>query len=76
MIGDRAVTYGKSSYQSTLDQVGTNKANIDTLYGYFTGTASFSALNAASFWLNNYRITAGSSVPINGVNYHLVTWNT
>ena len=76
VIGDRAVTYGKSSYQSTLDQVGTNKANIDTLYGYFTGTASFSALNAASFWLNNYRITAGSSVPINGVNYHLVTWNT
>ncbi len=75
-LSDRAVTYGKSSYQTTLDQVGINKANIDTLYGYFTGTASFSALQAGTFWLNGYRVRAGSNVPINGTNYHLVTWGT
>ncbi len=43
-IGGGAVSYGKTSFQSTLDQVGTNKANIDVLYGYFTGYAHFSQM--------------------------------
>ena len=43
-IGSGAVSYGKTSFQSTLDQVGTNKANIDVLYGYFTGYAHFSQM--------------------------------
>ncbi len=54
--------------------MGTNKANIDTLFGYFTGSASFSSLSAASFWLNGYGVRAGSSIPIGGTNYRLVTW--
>ena len=41
VIGENAVSYGKTSFQPTLDQVGTNTANIDTLYGYFTGSAHF-----------------------------------
>ena len=43
-IGSGAVSYGKTSFQTTLDQVGTNKANIDVLYGYFTGYAHFSQM--------------------------------
>ena len=41
VIGNSAVSYAKTSFQGTLDQVGTNTANIDTLYGYFTGSAHF-----------------------------------
>ena len=74
VIGSQAVSYGKTSFQTTLDQVGTNKANIDTLFGYFTGSASFSSLSAASFWLNGYGVRAGSSIPIGGTSYRLVTW--
>ena len=74
VIGSQAVSYGKTSFQTTLDQVGTNKANIDTLFGYFTGSASFSSLSAVSFWLNGYGVRAGSSIPIGGTSYRLVTW--
>ncbi|MBR0161962.1 MAG: hypothetical protein IJQ02_11865 [Oscillospiraceae bacterium] len=71
VIGNSAVSYAKTSFQGTLDQVGTNKANIDTIFGYFTGSANFSALNAANFWLNGYRINAGTTTPYG----NLVTWS-
>ena len=74
VIGSQAVSYGKTSFQTTLDQVGTNKANIDTLFGYFTGSASFSSLSAVSFWLNGYGVRADSSIHIGGTSYRLVTW--
>ena len=73
VIGSQAVSYAKTSFQGTLDQVGTNAANIDTIYGYFTGSASFSALNATTFWLNGYQ-HSNATVPINGLNMNLVTW--
>ena len=75
VIGSQAVSYAKTSFQGTLDQVGTNKANIDTIYGYFTGSASFSALNATTFWLNGYQ-HSNATVPINGMNMNLVTWGS
>lgn len=36
-IGDQAVTYGKSAYQGTLNQVGSNASSISDLYGYING---------------------------------------
>ena len=45
-----AVTYNNTAtgVQGTLDQVGTNAADINTLKGYFTGFAQFSSLDVSS----------------------------
>ena len=74
VIGSSAVSYGKTSFQSTLDQVGTNKANIDTLYGYFEGSAQFSTLLAGSIALN-YHYLGLETITVGGVNRKLVTWS-
>lgn len=70
-----SVAYGNtaSGVQDTLTQVGINKANIETLYGYFTGSASFSTLNATIFYLNGYQHSNGT-IPINGQYMNIVTW--
>ncbi|MBQ9664291.1 MAG: hypothetical protein IJV40_14185 [Oscillospiraceae bacterium] len=73
VIGSSAVSYAKTSFQSTLDQVGTNKANIDAINGYFTGSANFNALSALSFALN-YHYLALEQITIGGVNRKVVTW--
>ena len=73
VIGSSAVSYGKTSFTGTLDQVGTNKANIDTINGYFTGSANFNALSALSFALN-YHYLALETITIGGVNRKVVTW--
>ena len=73
VIGASAVSYAKTSFQSTLDQVGTNKANIDAINGYFTGSANFNALSALSFALN-YHYLALEQITIGGVNRKVVTW--
>ena len=75
VIGSGAVTYGKTGFTSTLDQVGTNKSNIETLYGYFTGAANFNSLNASVFYINNRRIST-ATVTINGTSYHLCSWSS
>ena len=74
VIGSSAVSYGKTSFQTTLDQVGTNKANIDTINGYFTGSASFNSLLASSIALNSHYL-ALETVTVGGVNRKLVTWS-
>ncbi len=73
VISDSAVSYGKTSFTGTLDQVGTNKANIDTINGYFTGSANFNALLAASIALNPHCLSL-ETVTIGGVNRKVVTW--
>ena len=73
VIGSSAVSYGKTSFTGTLDQVGTNKANIDAINGYFTGSANFNALSALSFALN-YHYLALETITIGGVNRKVVTW--
>lgn len=73
VIGASAVSYGKTSFQSTLDQVGTNEANIDTLFGYFEGSAQFSSLLAGSIALN-YHYFGLETITIGGVNRKVVTW--
>ena len=72
-IAGSAVSYGKTSFQSTLDQVGTNKANIDTLYGYFEGSASFSSVLTGSLAIN-YHYLGLETITVGGVNRKLVTW--
>ena len=72
-IDSQAVSYGKTSFQGTLDQVGTNKANIDTLYVYFEGSASFSSVLTGSFAIN-YHYLGLETITIGGVNRKVVTW--
>ena len=72
-IAGSAVSYGKTSFQSTLDQVGTNKANIDTLYGYFEGSASFSSILTGSLAIN-WHYLGLETITVGGVNRKLVTW--
>ena len=72
-IDTQAVSYGKTSFQGTLDQVGTNKANIDTLYGYFEGSASFSSVLTGSLAIN-YHYLGLETITIGGVNRKVVTW--
>ena len=73
-IAGSAVSYGKTSFQSTLDQVGTNKANIDTLYGYFEGSASFSSILTGSLAIN-WHYLGLETITIGGVNRKVVTWS-
>ena len=68
-----SVSYGKTSFTGTLDQVGINKADIATINGYFTGSANFSSLNASNFFLGGKQ-HVNNSVTIGGNNYRLVTW--
>ena len=72
-IAGSAVSYGKTSFQGTLDQVGTNKANIDTLYGYFEGSASFSSILTGSLAIN-WHYLGLETITIGGVNRKVVTW--
>lgn len=72
-IGSAAVSYGKTSFTGTLDQVGVNQANIATINGYITGSASFSNLRASNFFLNGKQHN-NNTVTINGLNFQLVTW--
>ena len=72
-IAPGAVSYGKTSFTGTLDQVGVNKANIEAINGYFTGTANFASVTASNFFLNGYQHQNGS-VYIDGLRYQVVTW--
>ena len=73
-IGSSAVSYGKTSFQGTLDQVGTNKSNIDTLFGYFSGAASFSSVLTGSLAINSHYLSL-DTITIGGVSRKVVTWN-
>lgn len=72
-IGSGAVSYGKTDFTGTLDQVGVNQANIATINGYITGSASFSNLRASNFFLNG-KNHVNNTVTIGGLTYNLVTW--
>ena len=73
VIGQQAVSYAKTSFQDTLDLVGVNKANIDTISGYFTGSANFNALLAISIALNGHQLSL-ETIPIGGVDRKVVCW--
>ena len=47
-IGGGAVSYGKTSFTGTLDQVGTNKANIEALQNTYSNIAVFNQVTVTS----------------------------
>lgn len=65
-IGSGTVSYGNVGFQGTLDQVGVNKSNIETIQGYFVGSASFNRLDANNIWLGGRHLTYGSIKDGNG----------
>lgn len=68
-IGNSAVSYGKTSFTGTLDQVGTNKSNIEAMYGYFTGSATFSNLKASVIWLDGKSLYFDAQNYVRGASY-------
>ena len=74
VLGSSSVSYGKTSFQTTLDQVGTNKANIDVLYGYFTGYAHFSQLEIDNGFYYGGKTVGLSSATISGRTLQYLGW--
>lgn len=72
-LASGTVAYGNVGFTGTLDQVGINQSDIAAIYGYFTGSANFSWLNADHFALDGH-IHYNASVPVEGSYLHLVTW--
>ena len=68
-IGNSAVSYGKVDFTGTLDQVGTNKSNIEAMYGYFTGSATFSNLKASVIWLDGKALYFDAQNYVRGASY-------
>jgi len=68
-ISNGAVSYGKTSFTGTLDQVGVNKSNIEAMYGYFTGSATFSNLKASVIWLGGKALYFDSNNYVRGASY-------
>lgn len=54
------VAYGNTDFTGTLDQVGVNKSNIEALYGYFTGSASFNWMECNYLFVDGRQIVSGS----------------
>ena len=74
VLGSSSVSYGKTSFQTTLDQVGTNKANIDVLYGYFTGYAHFSQLEIDTAFYYGGKTIGISTATISGRTIQYLGW--
>ena len=73
-ISSGAVSYGKTSFQTTLDQVGTNKANIDVLYGYFTGYAHFSQMEVDTSFIYAGKTVGIATATISGRTLQYLAW--
>lgn len=68
-IGSGTVSYGNVGFTGTLDQVGVNKSNIEAMYGYFTGSATFSNLKASVIWLGSKSLYFDSQNYVRGASY-------
>lgn len=68
-LGNGSVSYGKTSFTGTLDQVGINKSDIAAMYGYFTGSATFSNLKASVIWLGGKSLYFDSQNYVRGAYY-------
>lgn len=71
-IGGGAVSYGKTSFTGTLDQVGTNKSNIETIQGYFIGTLTCNNLTITNLLNFDGGYVNWKPITINGTSYHLL----
>ena len=74
VIGENAVSYGKTSFQPTLDQVGTNTANIDTLYGYFTGSAHFQNCQIDGVFIFGGKYIGTTQKTVDGRTLYYLEW--
>ena len=61
-IDSGAVSYGKTDFTGTLDQVGTNKSNIEAIQSAFLGTLGVNIVNVTQ----SLRIQTGASFSIGG----------
>lgn len=68
-IASGTVAYGNVGFTGTLDQVGTNRSNIEAMQGYFTGSATFSNLKASVIWLDNKSLYFDSQNYVRGATY-------
>lgn len=64
-IGGGAVSYGKTSFTTTLDQVGVNKANIEALQAVYATSAAFNIVSISS------SLSIGSSCSMSFHGYSL-----
>lgn len=71
-IGGGSVSYGKTSFTGTLDQVGTNKSNIETIQGYFIGTLTCNNLTITNLLNFDGGYVNWKPITINGVQYQLL----
>ncbi|MBR4475012.1 MAG: hypothetical protein IKS55_15430 [Oscillospiraceae bacterium] len=74
VIGNSAVSYSKTSFQGTLDQVGTNTANIDTLYGYFTGSAHFQNCQIDGIFMFAGKYIGTTTKTVDGRTLYYLEW--
>lgn len=65
-LGNNGVARANVTFPGTLDQVGVNKSNIEAMYGYFTGSATFSNLKASVIWLGSKYLYFDSSNYVRG----------
>jgi len=64
----------KTSFQGTLDQVGTNTANIDTLYGYFVGSAHFQNLQIDGVFMFGGKYIGTTQKTVDGRTLYYLEW--
>lgn len=71
-IANSAVSYGKVDFPETLDQVGTNKSNIESLQAYFRGGAAATRMQIATLQLllaGEYCTISGKTIKDGNGNY-------
>lgn len=71
-LGNSSVSYGKTSFTGTLDQVGTNKGNIETIQGYFIGTLTCNNLTITNLLNFDGGYVNWKPITINGTQYNLL----
>ena len=67
-----SVSYGKTSFTGTLDQVGTNKGNIETIQGYFVSTLTCNNLTVTNLLNFDGGYVNWKPITINGTQYMLL----
>ena len=75
-IAPGTVAYGNTAFTGTLDQVGTNKSNIEALNNYFIGWAVASYIKTSQFNLNGALHYNSRMTIRDGLTYNIVTWGS
>ena len=65
-LGNGSVSYGKTSFTGTLDQVGRNKSDIETLKNGYFSMINATEVSCSTLLLGSYIITVGSDGIVRG----------